>query len=1476
MKKNYLLLFTGIFILLNNRVNAQCLDQAVTPVSASVICNGSGTIGLASSQAGVNYYVRNDANHAVVSGPVAGTGNPLTLGTGSVGASMIYNIYAVKATGGLAFDGINNYVEITNSLNSNGNFTWEAWVKTDNDGTIFSKTTAAGTWSAGGKSLFIRNGKVAFEVFGVSSLESYSVYNDNNWHHIAVTAEMGYLGAPEDRVRMYIDGVFAGEKNNWNINADPETGYINRIGYTNSDFPATPAFKGVMDEVKIWNTVRTATDITTDMTGCLTGLEAGLVAYYQFENGSGTVVTDVAGADNNGTLINMLPSAWVYGRDECGSCSLELSQKPVFVITTIADQTLTAASLTLCSNVSTTINAGGSETGVNYYLRNNASYTVVNGPVAGTGGPISFSTGIVANTTTYNVIAARTSGALNFDGVDDYVLVRDGAALESLGLSPYTIEAWVYPTNITAARSVIRKDGDYSLYINNGFVVAQTFPAGGNGGAYTQATSATSVSPNVWTHIATVWNGTAFTIYINGISSPVSTTSSSSPQVSKLCIGKSKMLGQPFAGKIDEVRMWTSMRTVSQLTANINSCLTGTETSLIAYYKFNEGTGTSIINDQSPTNAKGILSNMNNVTAWSDGVTNCGCTFQLGSLPVVTSNSSPTVSVNSGSICSGNSFTIVPSGAGSYTITGGTFTVTPGVTTSYSVTGTNGQGCVSSPAVSTITVSTTPTITVNNFTICSGSSVAITPTGAATYTITGGVYTVTPASTTSYSVTGTNTAGCVSANAAVSTISVNTTPTISVNSGSICSGRSFTLAPSGAGTYTVSGGNFTVTPSTTTAYSVTGTSTNGCVSANTATTTVTVNITPTLSVNSATICSGNSVVITPTGAAAYTITGNTFTVTPAGTTSYSVTGTSTAGCLASNTAVSTVSVGATPTITVNSGSICSGSSFTIVPSGASSYTITGNTLTVSPAATAAYSVTGSNGSCMATNTAVANIIVSTTPTLTINSASICSGGSVALMPSGAGSYTITGNNYTVSPTSTTSYSLTGSNAGCAASNTAVATVSVYATPTITINSVAICAGSMATLTPGGAGTYTITGGSYTVSPTANTIYSVTGTSTAGCASANTAISNVTVNPLPTISVNNGAVCPGNTFTLAPTGASSYTYSGGSNVVSPGVTTSYTITGTSAEGCHATNTAVATVSVVNTLSITVTGNTTLCAGQSTTLTANGASTYTWNGTVITNTFAVSPTSTGIYTIMGASGTCSNTAMVTVSVNPVPVITVNSGSVCSGNSFTIVPAGAVTYTYSGGSAVVSPAASTNYSVTGSSALGCISSNTAISLVNVISRPVITAATINSVVCLGEQAVLSASGGTAYTWSDAQTGGSITITPTGTSMMTYTVTGNGANGCTNIATVSLIADNCTGINSTSSPIVFGVYPNPTKGQFMIESAANVNITVVNALGAVVHSEKTTGSQTTVSIEHLANGIYFVKAVANGQQHIIKIVKE
>jgi hypothetical protein len=130
-----------------------------------------------------------------------------------------------------------------------------------------------------------------------------------------------------------------------------------------------------------------------------------------------------------------------------------------------------------------------------------------------------------------------------------------------------------------------------------------------------------------------------------------------------------------------------------------------------------------------------------------------------------------------------------------------------------------------------------------------------------------------------------------------------------------------------------------------------------------------------------------------------------------------------------------------------------------------------------------------------------------------------------------------------------------------------------------------------------------------------------------------------------------------------------------------------------------------------------------------------------------------------------------------------ITANSGTICSGRSFTITPGGASTYTYTGGSAVVTPGTTTSYTVTGTTSGGCV--GTAVSTVSVITSPTINAVSSSvSNLCSGNSTNLSVSSWSgpalsSYTWSTGSNATTINVSPTVTTTYSVTVTNN--LGCT-----------------------------------------------------------------------------------------------
>lgn len=884
----------------------------------------------------------------------------------------------------------------------------------------------------------------------------------------------------------------------------------------------------------------------------------------------------------------------------------------------------------------------------------------------------------------------------------------------------------------------------------------------------------------------------------------------------------------------------------------------------------------------------------------------CG-TGTLLSTSNITVNPRPTISVNSGSICSGNSFTIQVTGANLNSVQGGTPIVSPSSSTTYTVDGISALGCLSANTVtSTVTIFTSPVVSVNSGSSCPGANFTLTALGANNYTfsngtISGGSAVVAPSSNTVFTVVGSDVNGCISSNTATSTVTMYSVPVISVNSGSICNGGAHVFNPSGGvvGSYTFQGGSvgnsFTVNPTSSTSYTVTGISPDGCVAAFPATGNVTVFALPTLSLNSGTICAGQVHNFTPSGGAAglYTIQGGAFNVSPSSTTVFTLTGQSSQGCFPASPASATVTVNNLPTIGMNSGTICLNETHTFIPTGGVSYTIQGGSTTVSPGVgTNVYTITGQSAQgCLPASPGSATVLVNALPSVSVNSGSICVGASFSITPSGVtspGYYTVTPSvpsNSLVSPSSTSSYSIRAISAsGCASPSFAVSTVTVEPLPVISASSGVICAGEIFTTTVSGANTYTYsdgvnsiaTNGSTTLSPSSTTSFSVSGTSSVGCQSSapavmvitvnplppvtisgtnavcdgssatltasgaltynwgtstnttivvtpvgattytvigtdanncsNSATQQVTINPLPILSMFSGAICPGNSFTLTPSGAATYTFSSGSPIVFPSVTTTYSVIGTSSLGCVAANSAVATVSVVNVLTVTISGNLVICSGQTATLTANGASTYQWNTTATTNVITDAPSTTTSYTVVGASGTCSNIGVAEVTVNPVPSISVSAS--------------------------------------------------------------------NASICAGETATLVASGALNYSWGTQGNNSILVVSPVVST--TYTVEGTDSNNCSSQATISLSVDQCLGVEQLVTSTILSVYPNPLQNEFTVETSKAYHLVVLNALGQVVKEQDLTPGKNNINMLEEAKGIYFVRLNTEGSSRIYKIVKQ
>lgn len=926
-------------------------------------------------------------------------------------------------------------------------------------------------------------------------------------------------------------------------------------------------------------------------------------------------------------------------------------------------------------------------------------------------------------------------------------------------------------------------------------------------------------------------------------------------------------------------------------------CRNGTAT-----YTVNNATGATGYAWTVPSGAT-IVSGQNTSTVTvqfgsTSGSVQCLTTFPGGttvgktlSVSVETVNIS--ASVTGGNYCSGGSATLLASGASTYawnpstglsSTTGSSVSASPTTTTTYTVTGTSANGCTSSSTV-TVTVRSNPSVsaTPSSTNLCSGTSTNVTASGASTYAwspstglsaTTGSSVTATPSSTTTYTVTGTGSNGCTATT--TFSLTVLSLPTVSASAGSstICSGTSTSLTASGASSYawspstglsTTTGSSVTANPTSSTVYTVTGTTANGCTSSNTVSLSVLTSPSVSALASSPSICSGTSTTLTANGAVSYSwspstglsaTTGSSVTANPTSTTTYTVTGTGSNGCTSTTTVTLTILNNPTVTTTPSSSNLCSGSSLSLSANGASSYSwspstglsgTTGSSVTANPTISITYTVTGTaaNG-CTATSTVAITLLSRPNVIASAGSSNFCSGISTTLTASGAITYAwnpstglsgTTGSSVMATPSTSTVYTVIGTAGnGCTSSATVSLTVRTSPTVIATAGNSSICSGTNTLLSATGASTYvwspsaglsSTTGSSVTATPAGSTTYTVTGTAANGCTGSGTVFVTILTRPTVTASGPTSAICLGANANLTASGASSYVWNpstglsgttGSSVTATPNSTTTYTVTGTAANGCTSSATVTVSVTVVN-LNPTATLPS-ICSGDTTTLTASGASTYVWSpATDLSSTTGASvdasPASITEYTVTGTTSngcTSSSTITITVATDLNVTVSATSNNVCEGNSVTITANGGNTYSWSpstflntttGISVVSTPTASIEYTVTGTSINGCTGSATI--TLNEFSNPVVNASAASASFCNGDSTTLSATGANTYQWNpssglDAVTGSTVTAYPVTSTI--YTVTGTGNGGCTATSTVSISVLSLPTLNATAGP--------------------------------------------------------------------------
>ncbi|MEI7487088.1 MAG: choice-of-anchor L domain-containing protein [Chryseobacterium sp.] len=448
----------------------------------------------------------------------------------------------------------------------------------------------------------------------------------------------------------------------------------------------------------------------------------------------------------------------------------------------------------------------------------------------------------------------------------------------------------------------------------------------------------------------------------------------------------------------------------------------------------------------------------------------------------------------------------------------------------------------------------------------------------------------------------------------------------------ICAGESVTLTATGGATYNWQGGlpgngnTQVVTPATTTTYTVTAVGANGCVSQNPAT--ITIVVSQPITVQNATLLKcyqpGNII---------YDLTSAQPQITSTGTATFAY------YLLQADANAGNANTIPTPTAYP---SAANQTIYVLVKNGGCSYVVT-----LQLVRTAETTLT----------IATPQTITCTTNQVTINAgASVIPAGSTIAWTTVGGNIVSGANTLTPAVNAGGTYTLTVSNVTQPGNLTCTytSTVTVIENKTIPVagltSSVAqICVGESVTLTATGGATYnwgTLPGSGNTqvVSPTTTTVYTVFAIGANGCISATPATVTVIVGP-PTagVSANKSKICAGESVTLTATGGITYNWvgltgNGNTQVVSPTVTTEYSVFALGGNGCSSVLPAKIKIEVVPAIVSTL-KDVFVCVGDTGILDAGAGPNYTylWSNGATTQT--ISTNVVGTYSVTISNGVCS---------------------------------------------------------------------------------------------------------------------------------------------------------------------------------------------------------------------------------------------
>lgn len=410
---------------------------------------------------------------------------------------------------------------------------------------------------------------------------------DGEWHHLALV--WGAYG-----FKLYFDGV------------EFSTGPYYRYIRIRPNLRLTISPEGQVEEFRIWDHARSEAQIQEYKDRSLTGSEAGLALYYNFNESTGNIVHDNSGHGYDAT-INHTATGYPFWVP-----STVLLDLPVVETEPVTD--LSFNSVTLNGNV--TYDGGdpveargfcwstdgtpdlednviidpspgpGAYSSEMTFLQEDTPYYVrayvTNATGTTYGDQISFTTSI-------EPIPDPPGYAVLLDG-DDAIDLHTPSSLSFAGTAPFTIETWIRPdvdnlTGIILAHYNAGVTGQYYLGLENGRAVVHRE----DGGSPLSGTS--DLVAGRWCHVAAAYDGTTLSLYLDGSHEASQGSGAVAEVTTNILIGAWQANGTEarwFNGAVDELRIWDIYRSEPEIQSGMATLLSGSESNLVAWYSFDK------------------------------------------------------------------------------------------------------------------------------------------------------------------------------------------------------------------------------------------------------------------------------------------------------------------------------------------------------------------------------------------------------------------------------------------------------------------------------------------------------------------------------------------------------------------------------------------------------------------------------------------------------------------------------------------------------------------------------------------------------------------------------------------------------------------------------------------------------------------------------------------------------------------------